>query len=164
MESASLKGQFLVRIRDKHGRLKKELVAFNGITDFGKDELLGIMFASEDQTVAWFVGLIDDSPALADGDIMSDHAGWTENEDYDEGTRPAWPEDAPASQQITNSSAVVFTMDASVTIAGFFLTSGSAKGGTTGTLWCTALFAEGDQVVADNDTIELTYVLSAAGA
>ena len=166
MEPASeIRGRFLVRIRDKHGRLKKELVAYNGITNVGKDEILAVMFNAKGTIGSRFIGMIDSASfsALADGDTMSSHAGWIENQDYDEASRPNWVEDAPSGQQITNSSAAVFTYNASKTIKGFFLVDSATKGGTTGILWCTALFAEGDQVVVATDTIEVTYTLTAAG-
>ena len=161
-EKLKLKGRFDVKIFDKHGKLKKKLTAHNGIVNIGKDTILGVMFNAATQITSWFMGLLDNSPAptLADTDTMASHSGWAENTNYDEATRPAWPEDAPASQQITNSTAAVFTMNATVTIAGFFLTSDNVKGGATGVLWSTALFDGGAQAVIATDVIEVTYTLS----
>jgi len=51
-------------------------------------------------------------------------------------------------------------MNATLTIAGFFLTSDAAKNGTLGTLWCTALFDGGEQDVVATDVIQVTYTLN----
>jgi len=160
-----LKGRFDVIIRDRDGRIKHKgrLTAHNGIVNVGKDKLLGVMFNAATQITAWFMGLINDSPSPTLGaiDTMLVHAGWVESStDYSEATRPAWPEDAPASQKITNTTEVVFSITATVTIAGFFLVDNSTKGGTAGTLWCTALFDGGPQAVVSGDTIKVTYTLS----
>ncbi len=161
---SSLRGRFLVRIRDKNGRLKKELVAHNGITNVGKDDLLGVMFNAGSQSTTWYVGIINTSPTLADTDTMASHSGWVEHDIYSEANRPEWVEDPPASQQITNPAKTIFTIDEAATVSGFFLVNENTKLGTTGILWSTAVFAEGDQPVEVSDTIELTYVLTAAGA
>ena len=161
-KALKFKGWFDVRIFDKHGRLKKVLTAHNGVVNEGKDKVLGVMFNAVTQITPWFMGLINNSPSptLAAADTMGSHGGWDESDDYSEGTRPAWPEDAASGQQITNSTEVVFTIDATVTIAGFFLTSDSAKNGVAGTLWCTALFDGGAQSVISGDTLKVTYTLS----
>ncbi len=161
-QPVKFKGRFDVKIFDKNGKLKKKLTAHNGVVNVGKDTILGVMFNAATQITAWFTGLINNSPSptLAATDTMASHSGWVESQDYSEATRPAWPEDAPASQQITNSTAVVFSINATVTIAGFFLNSINIKGGATGTLWCTALFDGGAQAVISGDTIEVTYTLS----
>ena len=160
-------GRFDIKIRDKHGRLKKELVAYNGITNAGKDLLLDVMFHAESPITPWFMGIINalpTAPILADTDTMPSHPGWAETDIYSEATRPEWVEDPASNQQITNPAKTIFTIDEAGTVAGFFLTSDNTKLGASEELWSTALFAEGDQVVVSSDTIEVTYTLSAAGA
>ena len=157
------KGRFDVVIRDKDGNIKHKgkLTAHNGIVNEGKDKLLGVMFNAATQITAWFIGLINIGPTLAASDTMLNHGGWNERHmDYDEATRPTWDEAVPSGQAITSLTVAVFTMNTTVTIAGFFLTSDAAKNGTLGTLWCTALFDGGEQDVVATDVIQVTYTLN----
>jgi hypothetical protein len=151
----------------------------NGITDEGKDKLLDVMFDDDTQISSWFLGLIDDVgfTALADDDTyagINDSNGWDEFDDYtdpanaDSGTtRPAWTNDAASDQAITNSSVVSFDITASGTVKGLFLVGGgtdpeiknNSAGG--GVLWATALFTGGDVPVQNNDTLRVTYTVSA---
>jgi len=163
LKELRLKGQLDVLLFDKHGKLKKVLTAKNGITNAGKDKLLGVMFNAQTAITTWYVGLIDSTSftGLAAGDTMASHAGWLESTAYTEAARVAWVEDTPASQQITNSAAVVFSINATGTMKGFFLNSLAPKGiDDAGTLWSTALFDGGDQAVASGDKIHITYTLS----
>jgi hypothetical protein len=91
---------------------------------------------------------------------MSSHAGWVEVEDYDEGARQTWTGVAGSAGVSTNSAAPsVFTIDATVTVGGVFLTSVSTKGGTTGTLFSAKAFSS-DRALVDNDTLTVTYQVS----
>jgi hypothetical protein len=90
---------------------------------------------------------------------MSSHAGWTETTAYAEATRPEWTAGTPAARSITNASTVDFSINATITIHGIFITSDNTKSGTSGTLWSTAAFAS--NVTANNgDTLKVTYTLS----
>lgn len=100
------------------------------------------------------------SPAA--GDTMASHAGWTENQNYDEATRPSWAQGSASSQSVTNASTVDFTIDTnSQTIAGIFTTTNNTKGGTTGTLISAVDFSS-SKSADDNDVIQVTYTISAA--
>jgi hypothetical protein len=63
---------------------------------------------------------------------------------------------------IDNSGSVaVFTMNATVTIAGAFLISNSTKSGTTGTLFSVSTFqSPGARSVVSGDTLNVTYEFS----
>jgi hypothetical protein len=61
------------------------------------------------------------------------------------------PSQTVASTAISSTSAV---------IAGAFLTSGSAKSGTTGTLFSGSDFTGGDRTVVSGDTLNVTYTFS----
>lgn len=115
----------------------------NGIVTEALNDLLGIMFRAESQLANWYLGLIDDDDfdELDADDSMSSHAGWVESSGYDEATRRAWAPGAAAGGILTNSAAVEFTITSEVTLKGLFVTSNSTKGGTTGTLWATGLYA-----------------------
>lgn len=136
----------------------------NDITNQGKNSLFEIMFHDGTQiaNASWFIGLISNSgySALAAADTMASHAGWTEFTGYSQGTRVAWGAGAAASQSITNASPATFDITSTGTVKGIFVPSNSTKGGTTGTLWSTALFTA-DVPVANGDQLRVTYTISA---
>lgn len=136
----------------------------NDITNEGKNTLFDVMFASGTQigSSSWFIGLISSSgySALAAGDTMASHSGWTEATGYTQSTRVAWGPGSAASQSITNASPATFDINATATIKGIFVTSNSTKSGTTGKLWSTALFSA-DVPVTSGDQLRVTYTVSA---
>ena len=157
----TIRGKFNVQhIRD--GIVIGDYEFPNGITNVGKNSLLGVYFHADTQISTWYVGLVDNAgfSAFAAADTMSSHAGWTESTAYSEATRNEWTEDAAASQSITNSTALTFTMNGTATIKGIFVVSNSTKGGTTGTLWSTAAFAS-TVAVNSGDLLKVTYTVSA---
>jgi hypothetical protein len=157
-----LRGEYKL-VHKRAGQVIGEQVGHNDITNEGLDQILDIMFNAASQLASWYIGIISNGSysAVANTDVMNSHAGWIEFVNYDEATRVEWAPDAPSAQSITNSAACTFTFSASGTIQGIFVTSNSTKSGTTGKLWSTALFAL-PVVVADNDTIDITYTVVAA--
>ena len=137
----------------------------NGIVNVGLDAILDIMFHDATKISTWFLGLVDEDTftAYAAADTMGSHAGWDELTIYDEVTRPEWTEGAAASQAITNSTPVTFTMNNAGSVRGIFLTSNNTISGTTGTLWATADFAAPVSVIAA-DELKVTYTIEAASA
>ena len=163
-QKVGLKGRFQVKHADKDGNVKATYDFPNDIVNVGKNTLFDVMFSDGTQIAAssWFIGLISNSgySALAAADTMSSHAGWTEFTGYSQATRVAWGPGEPASQSITNASAATFDINATGTVKGVFVTSNSTKGGTTGTLWATALFSA-DVPVTNGDQLRVTYTVSA---
>lgn len=149
---------------DKGGLFLKNIYSLeNDITNEGKNEILDVMFSDATQTAAssWFIGLISNSgySALAAGDTMASHSGWTEFTGYSQSTRVAWGPGNPASQSITNATPATFDINASGTLKGIFVTTNSTKSGTTGKLWATGLFAA-DVPVSNGDQMKITYTVS----
>ena len=109
----------------------------------------------------WYVGLIDDSgfTVISSADTAASHAGWTENQDYTAGTRPAWGPDAASGGSITNGTLVDFAMNATADIRGYFVISDNVKGGTSGTILLAKQFDEGVQSVTSGDTIRVTVTV-----
>lgn len=134
----------------------------NGITTVGLNHVLDTVFHAGTQVTTWYMGLINgaSTPTLAAADTMSSHAGWTEYTAYSQTNRVTWDEGAASSGSITNSTTMDFSMNASGTVAGGFLTSSSTKSGTSGTLFMTATFSGGNQSVGNGDTLKLTYTLN----
>lgn len=161
-ERIEFKNPVKVQCFDKDGNLKWEEEIFNGIVDEGINQLLDDGFNGGAQTFATaYIGLVDNSgfSAFANGDTMASHAGWTESTAYSEASRPTWNPDAAASRAVTNSTTVDFTINATATIKGIFVTSDNTKGGTTGTLWATAAFSSNASVVS-SDVLKVTYTVS----
>lgn len=163
-DKLSLKGRLKVEHYDKDGNYIDTYNINNDITNAGKNSIFDVYFSDGTQIAAsaWVLGLISLSgySALAAADTMASHGGWTEFTGYSEGTRPAWGPGDPASQSITNGTPVTFSINASGTVKGIFVTSQNTKGGTTGTLWATALFS-GDVPVTNGDQLKVTYTVSA---
>ncbi len=156
-------GKLQVEHRDKDGKLIGIYDFHNDITNEGKNLILEVMFKDGTQiaSASWFIGLISNSgySALAAGDTMASHAGWTEFTGYSQSTRVAWGPGVPASQLITNGTPATFDITSSGTLKGVFIPSNSTKSGTTGKLWATALFSA-DVPVNNGDQIKITYTVS----
>ena len=152
---------------------------FNTITNEGKNKLLGVMFNGDTQITTWYLGLISDTSFTATAatdvyDQIGGTNGWTEFTDYTDTanagsavTRPAWTEDAPSSQAITNSTSVTvdITAGSSSIVKGLFLAGGGSsqtKGNATAgaTLWCATEFTGGDRTVITPDQLKLVYSVS----
>jgi len=146
----------------RDGKLLQTQKVPNGVTNVGKNYILGAGFNAVTPINPFYIGIIDDSggPTLAAGDTMASHAGWTEFTTYSEGTRVDWGEDAAASQAISNTTPATFNITGSATLHGVFLNSDSAKSGTAGTLWATAAFASPIPVV-NTDQLKITYTVTA---
>jgi hypothetical protein len=158
------RGKFVVEHYDVNGKLKGKYDFPNGIVDEGKDLILDVMF-NDGVAIAqasWYIGLVDLSgfTALADADTMASHSGWNEFTSYSEANRVAWGSGAASSQSTTNASPATFNVSGSGTVKGVFVTSNNTKGGTSGTLWASALFAS-DVPVSNGDQLKVTYTVSA---
>lgn len=158
------KGKFHVEHLDRFGRTKGRYAFPNGITNEGKNKILDVMFNDGVQVAnsSWFIGLIDNSgfSTLADTDTMASHAGWNEFTSYSEANRVAWGSGAAASQSVTNATPATFNISGSGTVKGVLVPTNNTKGGTSGTLWATALFSA-DVPVSNGDQLKVTYTVSA---
>jgi len=151
----------------RNGQLLGVHDTFNDITNEGVNTLFNVMFNSATQIAqnAWYIGFIDNSgsPSLNNADVMNSHSGWTEFTSYSQSTRVSWTSGTASSgvRSVTNASACVFNINGGGgTIYGIFVTSGSAKSGTTGKLWATAAFAS-PVPVSSGDQLNITYTTSA---
>jgi len=169
-DSVSAKGVYKIQCHDKDGNLKWEDVAPNLVVNVGLQDMNAKYFTGSAYTAAWYIGLYGaaatNSPAA--GDTMSSHAGWTEVTAYSQATRPACtfgtPTTANPSVATNSASPATYTINATTTVGGAFLTSNSTKSGTTGTLYSAADFSSpGDRAVVSGDTLSVTYTLSLAG-
>jgi hypothetical protein len=169
-EKAAATGVYTIECFDAQGNLKWEAKSKNLVVNVGLQDMNAKYFTGSAYTAAWYIGLYgagaSNTPAAAD--TMSSHAGWTEVVPYSNATRPACtfgtPTTANPSVATNSASPASFTINATATVGGAFLTSNSTKSGTTGILYSAADFGSpGDRSVASGDILTLTYTLSLAG-
>lgn len=149
---------------DAQGNLKWKAEAHNMVFDGGINDLLDKYFKGAAYTAAWFVGLVNATPTYAAGDTMAAHAGWTENVNYAEATRPALTLGAVAAKSVDNSAAKAeFNITgAGGNLAGFFLCSDATKGGAAGVLYSGVNFGGGSRVFVATDILRVTATLTGA--
>lgn len=138
----------------------------NLVTDVGANDILDKYLDGSAYTAALYLGLISNSgySAVANGDTMSSHAGWTETAGYDEANRPTTAWNAASGRSKALSSNLTFSINTTVTVKGSFLTTNSTKSGTTGILVSAGLFTGGDQALNNGDTLSVSYSLSLPSA
>ena len=172
-EAAQATGVYYVECRDKDGNLKWTADSKNLVVNAGLQYMAGSALTSVTQITTWYLGLYgaaaSNTPAA--GDTMASHAGWTEIAPYSNATRVAATLATATTANpsvVTNSaSAASFSINATATVGGAFLTSSSPKtpnsGFDAGTLFSAADFGgAGDRNVVSGDTLAVTYTFSLA--
>ena len=168
LEDANVVGAYTVTCIAADGTIRWEETFKNLVVNVGKTDLLNKYFAGSSYTATWYLGLVDgaSTPTYNAADTMASHAGWTENVGYSQSTRPAAAFGAAsasgggagsAGTGTISTSATAFTINATGTIAGAFLTTVSTKSGTTGTLYSAGSFTTGNRSVLSGDTLNVTY-------
>jgi hypothetical protein len=168
-EAAKASGKYHVECRDKDGNLKWTAESKNLVVNAGLAYMAGTALTSVTQITSWYLGLYGAaaSNAPAAGNTMDSHSSWTEITPYSNATRVAATFVTATTANpsvVTNvASPAVFNINDTATVGGAFLTSGSAKSGTTGTLFSAADFGSpGDRSVVNGDTLSVTYTFSLA--
>lgn len=152
--------------------VKWERDAPNVVTTVGANALLDAGLAGSSYTAATYMGLIGAvsySGVPVIGDTMASHSTWTEaggtNAPTYTGPRKTISWSAAASKSKSPSSAPVFAITGSGTAKGVFLVFGSGAvstlDSTAGVLYSAGLFTGGDQVVANTNTLTVTYAATA---
>lgn len=135
----------------------------NAVTALGRGAILDTFFNGLTQIAqaSWYISLIDQAgfSALSSADLMGSHAGWVEFTAFVQSTRVLWGQGNSSSQSVTNASPATFDINGTGTLNGIFVTSGSAKGGTAGTLWSAASFSASVPVTS-GDQLKITYTIS----
>jgi len=109
----------------------------------GLNHMLSVTFAGGSQVATWYVGIFEGNYTPLSTDTMATFPGSaTESTAYSESTREAFVESTPASGSTSNSAnKAEFTMNASKSIYGAFISSSSVKGGVSGVLASAAKFS-----------------------
>jgi hypothetical protein len=168
-EQAKATGVYHIECHDKDGNLKWSADTKNLVVNAGLAYMAGTALTSVTQITTWYIGLYgagaSNTPAA--GDTMASHAGWTEIVPYSNATRvtATFVTATTANPSVVTNAAspATFTIDATATVGGAFLTSSSTKSGSTGTLFSAADFAApGDRSVVSGDILSVTYTFSLA--
>lgn len=163
---AKAHGEYHIECRDKDGNLKWSATAPNLVVNVGLQDMNNKYFAGSSYTATWYIGLYGSGSTngpLA-GNTMASHSSWTEVTDYSGTDRPTASFGTATLADpsvISNSSTpATFNINNNATIGGAFLTTGSVKGGTSGTLFSASDFTGGDRTVSNGDTVNVTYTFS----
>lgn len=126
----------------------------------GLNHMLSVEFNAGSQVTTWYVGIFEGNYTPLTSSVMSTFPSLsTECTAYAEATRPAWVEAAPASGLITNTaSKAEFTMNATKTIYGTFISSSSTKSGTSGVLASAAKFSAA-KTADSGDIVRITHAI-----
>lgn len=159
-DAVLVRGRFRWEIRDEHGNLTEKGVFKNAAVTVGLNYLLETGFRGGSAITTWYASLINNSgyTGVAAGDTMSSHTGWAEWTGYNEANRQTWSPGAAASGSIVNGTTMTFTNSSgsSIQVKGMFLTSSNTKGGTTGTIWATAI-DDTARTLANGSTFQVIY-------
>ncbi len=162
-QKVGLGGVFSVECIGSDGQVKWKDEGHNLVVNTGLQYLNTQVFKGVTYTATWYMGLVNTGATYAAADTMASHAGWTENVSYVQSARPtmSFGTASTADPSVIVSNVVAFTMNATGTIAGAFLSTDNTKSGTSGTLFSAGNFTVGDRSVVSGDTINVTYTFSA---
>jgi len=163
-EQVGAGGVYTVECVAPDGTVKWTDTFLNLVMNEGVQYMNTQTFKGAAYTAAWYLGLVTgpgSGTTFAAGDTLVTHAGWTESAAY-AGSRKAvtFGTATTANPSVISNSAspASFVMNATVTIAGAFLTNVSS--GTSGVLFSAGDFTGGDKFVDSGDTLNVTYTFS----
>ena len=145
----------------RDGRLVDEWECHNIIPTEGLNHFLSATVGAGSQVTTWYVGIFEGNYTPIAGDTMATFvASSTESTAYAEAARPAFVDSTAAGGATSNSSSKAeFTMNATKTIYGAFLSSVTTKSATSGVLLSAAKFSTA-KVVDSGDILRVTVTLT----
>lgn len=160
-ERVEVHGHFDVVCIGKDGKEKWRDTIENIVTTVGKNDLLDKYFKGSAYTQTIRMGLKGAGTAVA-GDTQASHASWSEvglaNAPTYTGNRPSITMgSASGGSSVAPSQAFAITSPG--TVAGCFINNGGSAtiDNTTGVLYSAGDFTGGNKVVANGDTLNVTY-------
>ena len=157
-----LKGKFYVEIIRK-GKVIDAFEVENVVTIEGRNQLLKVGVSQEASASNWYLGLIGANVTPSENDTASSALGtggsYSEITQYDETTRRQY-QCAFSNNAVSNSAnPATFTINASVTAYGAFITNTATKNDNTGVLLCAGRFASA-KTLDDDDVLNVVYTIS----
>lgn len=142
-----------------------------GVTDQFLTYTITTLFPTSPRV--WYMGLINNSPSpiLGSGDTAAQIGGtngWSEipynsgSAGYSQATRILWTHGVPSANAITNAVVIAFSMTASFSVYGAFLSDSPT--GTSGHLCITLPFVGGPQSVVNTNTLNVTMTILGASS
>lgn len=137
----------------------------NLVTTVGKNDILDKYLKGSTYTQTLRMGLCGTGTKAA-ADTQASHAGWSEvggtNAPAYTGNRPSITMGS-ASAGVSTSPSQAYAITSSGTVAGCFMNNGGSatKDDTTGVLFSAGDFSGGSQAVANLDTLNVVYTLTA---
>ena len=165
VEGLSAKGRYELVCTDADGNVKWVHTEDNLVVNVGLQDMNDKYFTGSSYSATWYLGLITGPGVTTSAtDTMASH-GWTEFTGYSQATRVTCSFGSATSANpsvITNSgSPAAFSINATGTVGGAFLTSNNTKSGTTGILFSEKAFSSpGDRSVVNGDTLTVTWSFS----
>lgn len=171
-DRSELHGRYHAECHNANGEKLWEDDFDNVVATVGKNLALDTFLAGSAYTATGpFMGLISSVSfsAVAAGDTMASHAGWTEAGSTNAPTFSArittnggWSASSAGAKAL--SAALSFTMTSAGTVQGAFLVYGTGAVATlmstAGTLLSAGVFSGGAKVVANTDVLSVSYSLS----
>jgi hypothetical protein len=170
-EAVGIRGWYDAICYGPDGQIKWKARAYNVVATVGKNVALDAYLAGSAYTVVGpFMGLVSSVSfsAYSAADTMASHAGWLEAGGANAPTYTAprktvaWSAASAGSK--TTSSALSFAITGTGTVKGCFIVyftgALSTIDNTAGTLYSAGNFTGGDKVVANLDTLSVTYTAS----
>jgi len=157
-------GEYHIQIiRD--GKIVDEFIEKNIVVDEGLNHMLNVAFNGSPQVTTWYVGIFEGNYTPVAGDTAATFpASATECTAYTEAARQEFVEAASTAKSITNgASKASFSMNATKTVYGCFITSASGKSSVLGTLMSAVKFSVA-KAVTSGDTVTVTYTMNLASA
>lgn len=164
VEAVKVAGHFIVECRGPDGKLKWRDTIENLVTTVGKNDLLDKYLKGSAYTQTIRMGLKGVGTAVV-GDTQASHAAWLEQGLANAPTYTGNRKDVvmgSASGGSSVSPVQAFAITSSGTVAGCFINNGGSatKDDTTGVLYSAGDFTGGNKVVANGDTLNVTYTAS----
>jgi len=157
---------YLVEVVDKRtGQVRDAEVVKNLMPIEGIHHMINVSMKSGTQVATWYIGLYEGNYTPVSADTMATFpASATESVAYAETTRRAFVPGTVAAGAVDNAAAKAeFTINATKTVYGGFISSSSAKGGTSGVLLSAVRFGSPKSLGAD-DILRVTAGFTIASA
>jgi hypothetical protein len=145
------------------GKLLWTIEEHNIVMNGGLNNLIDTCLLGTAPETDFYFELAGGSSTFAAADTPSSHAGWTENQDYDEATRQVWT-GVRSGQNVTNSaSPAVITVTTGSTFGGAALVSSNIKGNNAaGVMFSGVNASQGDQVLGAGGSLSMVYSITGA--